>query len=75
MSIVKYNQSKSSGGSGRTARVKRAGSRRVAGGMSDSGGPLQAAVEFIQACGGLEPAKAELAQVEAVAGGGVRSCV
>ena len=55
--------------------MKRAGSRRVAGGMSDSGGPLQAAVEFIQACGGLEPAKAELAQVEAVAGGGVRSCV
>jgi hypothetical protein len=66
VSIVKYNHSKSSGGPGRKVRVKRAGGQRVAGGMSVSGSPLEAAVAFITACGGLEQAKAVLAQVEAI---------
>jgi len=46
--------------------VKKAAGRRVAGGMSSGDAPLQAAVEFIQACGGLEQAKSVLAQVEAI---------
>ena len=66
VSIVKYNASKSAGGSGRKVRVKRAGGRPVAGGMSVSGSPLQSALEFIQACGGLKEAKSLLAQVEAI---------
>jgi len=66
VSIVKYNQSKSSGALGRKVRVKKAAGRRVAGGMGSSGSPLEAAVAFIQACGGLEQAKAVLTQVEAI---------
>lgn len=63
VSIVKYNQSKA-GGTGRKVRVKKAGPKvRIFRG-ADAGGPLQSALEFIQACGGLEQAKSVLATVE-----------
>jgi hypothetical protein len=64
VSIIKSAAKKKAGGPGRTVRVKRAGGRRLAGGMSSSGSPLQSALEFIQACGGLEQAKSVLVQVE-----------
>jgi arginine repressor len=69
VSIVKYNQSKSSGAKGRKVRVKRSGQR--AGGSSSEGShtvgnSLQSALEFIRACGGLEQAKSVLATVEQI---------
>ena len=65
VSIVKYNLSKSSGGAGRKVRVKKMAGRRA--GVSTQGfAQMQSAVEFIQACGGLEQAKSVLAQVEAI---------
>jgi hypothetical protein len=71
VSIVKYNLSKSSGTQGRKVRVKRKiGRPASASGTTDSwfvgNGILPRAIEFIQACGGLEQAKAVLAQVEAI---------
>ena len=68
VSIVKYNQSKSSGAQGRKVRVKKAGRRvgKASGGSTGGFGPMQSALEFIQACGGLDQAKAILAQVEAI---------
>jgi hypothetical protein len=64
VSIVKYNLSKSSGAQGRKVRVKRAG-RVVAGHHVGNGmAPMESALEFIQACGGLEQAKSVLATVE-----------
>lgn len=62
VSIVKYNQSKSAGGSGRKVRVKKAGgaAKSVGGSLA----PIDAALTFITACGGLEQAKSVLATVE-----------
>jgi len=64
VSIVKYNQAKSSGTQGRKVRVKRAG-RPMEGHFEGNGfAPIDAAVQFITACGGLDQAKAVLATVE-----------
>jgi hypothetical protein len=69
VSIVKYNLSKASGSKGRKVRVKKAGrTAGVAGGHTGigSGGfaPVETALDFIKACGGLEQAKQVLATVE-----------
>ncbi|QDT56697.1 hypothetical protein Pan44_47540 [Caulifigura coniformis] len=65
VSIVKYNLSKSPGGTGRKVRVKRSGDRRAEGHFEGNGfAPIDAAIQFIQAVGGLDQAKAILATVE-----------
>jgi hypothetical protein len=67
VSIVKYNLSKAGGKKGRKVRVKKAGRRMGSGNSSGSGfAPMQSALEFIQACGGLDQAKAVLTQVEQI---------
>ncbi|QDT54797.1 hypothetical protein Pan44_28350 [Caulifigura coniformis] len=67
VSIIKSNLRKSAGGPGRKVRVKRAGQRLVAAHyLGDGFAPMDAAVQFIQACGGLDQAKQVLAQVEAI---------
>jgi hypothetical protein len=65
VSIVKYNLSKSSGTTSRKVRVKRQGARSAGGNEIGNGfAPIQSALEFIQACGGLDQAKQVLATVE-----------
>jgi len=66
VSIIKSNLKKASEGPGRKVRVKRAGrpSTVAAHYIGDGFAPMDAAVQFIQACGGLEQAKAVLATVE-----------
>ena len=63
VSIIKSNDKKASGAKGRKVRVKKAG--RKAFSTSVHGfAPMQSALEFIQACGGLDQAKQVLATVE-----------
>lgn len=67
VSIGKYNLSKSSGTQRRKVRVKKAGGRRLVAGehhIGDGFAPIDAALQFITACGGLDQAKAVLATVE-----------
>ncbi|QDT55689.1 hypothetical protein Pan44_37350 [Caulifigura coniformis] len=68
VSIVKYNQSKASGKAGRKVRVKRAGKGAALMPIEVRNGfaPMQTALDFITACGGLDQAKAVLAQVETI---------
>ena len=60
VSIVKYNQSKAGGKKGRKVRVKKAG-RRAA-----EGDGFGAALEFIQASGGLAQARSKLDVIEMI---------
>ncbi|QDT57254.1 hypothetical protein Pan44_53220 [Caulifigura coniformis] len=66
VSIIKSNLKKSAGESGRKVRVKRAGGKIPGHGVGNKLGPIDAAVQFVRACGGLDQAKAVLAQVEAI---------
>jgi len=66
VSIIKSNLKKSAGGPGRKVRVKRGGKGAALMPIEVRNGfaPMESALAFIQACGGLDQAKAVLATVE-----------